>query len=491
MKVLARLEKRREVWYVLSILFVFFLLRLPSLIEPYWYGDEGIYQVIGKGLQQGRMLYSEAWDNKPPMLYLVYALFGPEQFAIRFSSLFFGFVSITTFYLLSHALLKHTRAVILSTIIFTLFLATPIIEGNIANAENFMVLPIILGGLLVWRYNDQQLKNRMVLLQAGLLLGIAFLFKIVGFFDFAAFLTFIFFTSFRHTTHIQSLRKRLKPTLAFGIGFALPYLLTVLFFFITGNLSYYLQATFFSNINYVGYKNAFIIPQGFLILKLLLLTVGLIGIYKFRNKLTPSVLFVLVWVLFSLFNAFFSQRPYTHYVLVTLPALSLLTGTIMTTTDRLRISMLALLIFSLVLIHQNFSIHSLQKTSAYYVNFMQFVTDNKSLQDYQAFFDGNTPRDYEVASYLRARMNEDDRMFLWGNSPQIYMLTNTLPPGRFTVAYHIVTNPETIAETTRDLERVKPKYIVILPDLKYYPFSLTSYTPIVMIRDTYIYERIY
>src|ERR1051326_55110 len=98
MKFLAKLEKQRVTWFLIITLFLFFLLRLPSLFEPYWYGDEGIYQVIGSALRNGRQLYSGIWDNKPPVLYLIYALFNGDQAGVRFFSLFFGIASVCIFF---------------------------------------------------------------------------------------------------------------------------------------------------------------------------------------------------------------------------------------------------------------------------------------------------------------------------------------------------------------------------------------------------------
>src|SRR4030066_1412708 len=74
-----------------SILFVTFILRFPSLFEPFWYGDEGIFAAVGRNLNHGGVLYQTAWDNKPPMIYLTYAaifkLFGVSMFWLRLATL--------------------------------------------------------------------------------------------------------------------------------------------------------------------------------------------------------------------------------------------------------------------------------------------------------------------------------------------------------------------------------------------------------------------
>src|SRR3990167_2443375 len=92
--------------FVSTVILVFILLRIPSLIEPYWYGDEGIYQVIGQAMREGRTLYSEIWDNKPPLLYIIYALFNGDLFYIRAASAVSGVLSIIFFFLLAKKLFK-------------------------------------------------------------------------------------------------------------------------------------------------------------------------------------------------------------------------------------------------------------------------------------------------------------------------------------------------------------------------------------------------
>ncbi len=68
---------------VIILAFLILILRLPSLFEPCWYGDEGIYLTLGQGVRQGQMLYRDIHDNKPPLLYLLAAVAG-NVFWFRF-----------------------------------------------------------------------------------------------------------------------------------------------------------------------------------------------------------------------------------------------------------------------------------------------------------------------------------------------------------------------------------------------------------------------
>src|SRR3989344_9379708 len=132
---------QKSILHILSISLVFLLLRIPSLYEPYWYGDEGIYEVIGKAIRSGRILYTGIWDNKPPLLYIIYALFDSDQFFVRAASIIFGIAAIVTLYLLIEKVFRSQKASILGTLFFAILFGLPLLEGNIANAENFMLFP--------------------------------------------------------------------------------------------------------------------------------------------------------------------------------------------------------------------------------------------------------------------------------------------------------------------------------------------------------------
>ena len=99
MKFLSHLKSSKITWVLIGISTLFFILRLPSLIEPYWYGDEGIYQVIAQAINHGHLLYRDIWDNKPPLLYLVYAAANSDQILIRTISLIVGLLTTIAFFL--------------------------------------------------------------------------------------------------------------------------------------------------------------------------------------------------------------------------------------------------------------------------------------------------------------------------------------------------------------------------------------------------------
>ncbi len=481
MKFLAKLEKGRDIWILIWSCVLFFLLRLPSLFEPRWYGDEGIYQVIGLALRDGGLLYRDTYDNKPPLLYLIYALGNADQFWIRLMSLIVGILTIVTLLFLAKKLFINNKAVYVSVFFFSITFGVPYFEGNIANAENFMLLPILLAGYFVFEY---EAKHTRFLFLAGTLLSLAFLIKIVGLFDAVAFGVFLViqnYTSLRNV--VQTELKRLFPLI---IGFLIPIFLTGAFFYFHGALSLFISAAFQQNVGYVGYGNTFIIPQGLLILKLVALGATCFYLFIKRRSISPAFMFILLWLMFSLFNAYFSGRPYTHYLLVLLPSFSLLIGTLFETAKKRTVQIILVIGISL-LVYKSFDLYT--KTPQYYGNFLSFMTGGKSLSDYRGFFDKRTPMDYDLTRYLKEHMEKNDRIFLWGNSAQVYALVKTPPPGRYAVAYHILWSEAAIRETTADLKLIKPRFI-ILTSVQPFPFNLNGYAYTYTIGDMNIYEKI-
>ena len=155
---------------------LFFLLRLPSLFEPYWYGDEGVYLSLGQGINHGLTLFSQIHDNKPPLLYYFAALpsslpVGWQVFGFRLLLLLWMILTVYVFYLLSQKFLSKSLSRV-SVLVFILLSSIPLIEGNIANAEIFMLLPTLAAFLLF--IVQPRLTRPLVFPQDSLLLRTSF-----------------------------------------------------------------------------------------------------------------------------------------------------------------------------------------------------------------------------------------------------------------------------------------------------------------------------
>lgn len=485
MKAFIKALKRLDSWIFIFCAFIFSLLRLPSLIEPLWYGDEGIYQVIGFALRSGKLLYRDIWDNKPPVLYLLYASVNGDLFGVKLLSLIFGIFSIAIFILVAKELFKNRVSIFVSAFSYAVFFGLPYLEGNIANAENFMHLPILLSLYLILKAEKKSQKSHYYII-AGIALSTAFLTKIVGIFDFLSFALIIFLLRLYER---KSITKKMfgfaREETLLSLAFILPILLTIAYFISVDAFSDYYRAAFSQNVGYVGYENYFLFPMGKMFLKIGILFFFLLLVFRYYSAVGRTGAVLLVWMLFSLFGAFFSNRPYTHYVLEILPSFCLLLGVIFERKKVFFYSAVILLVAFIV--RANFNLY--KKITPYYINYLDFAFGSKGVDDYQSFFDRNTPRDYEIGRFVTSKTTDNEKIFLWGDSGQIYFLSNKLPPGRYIVAYHITFYKDAVLEVSEKIKKEKPKYIIQTKNDGAIDAFLTGYVLRYKIRETKIYER--
>ena len=323
-----------------------------------------------------------------------------------------------------------------------------------------------------------KIKN---LIASGFFLSIAFATKTVAVFDFFAFFLFLFL--------IQKEDKKLfikKTLLYFFLPFTSAVVLFSLYFLLTGAFGDFVNSVFLQNVSYVGEQNKLLFPMGMLVLKTMIL-VSLVGfIYLYREKIPRATLFIYIWVIFSTYNAFFSDRPYTHYLIVLLPAFSLIVGHFYEyLKTRLIDLVLLILIGYLAIIH--FEIY--QKNISYYTNFIDVLMNKKSIIAYQSFFDKNTPLQYDIANFIKANVRKDEQVFLWSDNAQIYALSNKLPVGKYIVAYHITFYKNAEAITKMQIDTSRPKYIIQTIDIPLRQDILTSYRLRYIMTGAKIYER--
>jgi hypothetical protein len=192
-----------------------------------------------------------------------------------------------------------------------------------------------------------------------------------------------------------------------------------------------------------------------------------------------------VWLAFALFDAFFSNRPYTHYLLTMLVPFSLLIGFAFEKRQLLKITVPALIIIY-ILVNSSFSFY--KKEISYYQNFLAFLSGG-SVTSYQNFFDSHTSQDYDIANFVRANTNKNEGIFLWGDGSQIYALSGKLPPGRYAAAYHITTFKNAISETKDAIEKTAPKFIIQTKEDSAISNFLDGYQFKYKVDNAIIYER--
>ncbi len=435
-----------------------------------------IYMTLGQGIRQGIPLYKGIYDNKPPLLYIVAAIAG-NLFWFKAILAFVNIISIYFFWKLSVILFpKNNSLHKISTIIFGLLTTIPLLEGNIANAELFMITPIILSLIIIFSKKNN-FKNLFI---AGSLFSIASLFKIPAFFDLPAVIIFWLIYSISIKARFSTF---IKKTIYLLIGFATPILFTFIWFYIKGSLKDYVFAAFLQNVGYLSSWRPSDIQKPFLIRNLPLLIRGIIVLtssiflYFKRKKLSKNFIFITLWLLFSLFGVTLSERPYPHYLIQAVPAVSLLFGILFTEkTIEQSLTLIPLTIAFFVPVFFNYYHYP---TLSYYSRFIKFLSGKISKKEYLLSFDKNVIRNYDISNFLASSMGKKEKVFVVGDSATIYALSKKLPPIKYVADYHI-NDYSSLQNEIELISQNLPKFIVLLPQ----KMNLTSL--IIVIRENYI-----
>lgn len=451
--------------YTLLLSFLFIFLRLPSLFEPYWYGDEGIYLVLGQGIRKGLTLYSEIHDNKPPLLYYFAAL---SQTVFGFRLMLAAFMALTNyvFYLFSKKLFTQQISR-LATLIFLVLTSIPFLEGHIANAEVFMLLPTLYAVYLIFPHQPKLLQ----IASSALLLGLAFTIKIPVAFEFAAFALYLLLASLDFKIDKKILPRflqKLPPLLIFATFFLLPIFLWSIYFYFKSAFPEFIFASLLQNFGYLsswqtGSHSGSASQSGVMTRAILLfISWAIIIFFRFLKKIDNKFTFLLLWFTSTIFASLLSTRPYPHYLIQILPPTILLFAYLISKKVALfsRLAIILLFLFSF-LVYKKYKFYS-YPTISYYKNYYSYLLDRKDLSSYRRYFNSSIDSLYLAADYIKQNSSPDDHIFIWGDEAYLYALSDRLPVGRYTVAYHIL-DFNGYEETINQLKTQLPPFIVYLP----------------------------
>lgn len=450
-------------WLLLSTvpLILAAALRYPSLFEPRWYGDEGVFAAIGQSIRHGEGLYSQAWDNKPPLVFFSYAFvqgaFGSGVFALHLVA---SVVALATLFALMTAgrmLFGTTRSVV-AGVILALLICTPVIEGNLAMAETFMILPVSLA-VLAFLFAERSEGGRRLIgyAVAGLLIGVAVNYKQVAVFDGATLVLMAFLMG----------RGAVAPLVAMGVGFALPQAAFMALFVHEHAFSQYLYAV----IGSLGPYSRLAPSESHLLkaagyLPALFLATSLVK-RRLAGEHVPLHEFPALWLCFAFAGATSSPYSFPHYLQQAAPAAALTIAS----PERPRRALLmtsvakgaAALVIGVVIVSR-FSVTFEERTQLhpvqYYKSFVSYEWGSLSSDAYRYQFDGTVQAIDDIVGYIK-KDNAGDSVYVWGEIAWLYVEGNFANPTPYFTSFLSEVLPRAKARIMHDLEANPPVYVVV------------------------------
>lgn len=439
--------------YLLVLLLLTIVLRLPSLMEPVWSGDEAIYLAIGQRLADGGKLYQSISDYpvKPPGMYLL-ATWLPSVGLLRFAVLLLSLVGTAAFWRLAGWFFDNHTARWFASLGYVLLMSTPILEGTLTNAETFFV-PL---GLAAMSLILPRPTSRWTWGAAGVLLASAVWFKAPAAADiFVVIGAGWLLVNQSHTKVLARTFISLLGGMAVGILGLLfissPYVSWQGYLDASKEVAGYLQA-------WHADATQSRVPLGLGRTEIRLavigiLTLGLVYLAKPNRTLQLS----LWWLGLTLAAAMASGRPYAHYLLHPLPAVIVVATQwwLSLTTSRSKALITSCTLGGLAALWWIFGF-TVWPVRAYYQAAVARALGG-SEQAYLASFDPLAVEWHQAGQQLRNLVPVGSQLFIWGELPQLYVLSQRPPAAEFVTSYHYRELP-TQAETLSDL---RANYLVI------------------------------
>ena len=452
---------------LLSIAAVFIALRLPSLIEPPTYNDEGTYSDIGWALAHGAVLYRDVWGHYTPGVYWLGAAINLiSSSVLAFHVVLTVAAAVTAFAIWMFCRRFATTAVAwAATLGFVILASLPTLEGDVLYVE--AIGAMLVAGALLLVARPTAISTRAAV-GAGALVAGAILFKPTFAADAVAVATVPAVVAFASGRRPQRPELRALLTIAAGaaavlgvaalaltLGGSMPGLIDV----VTHQDEVYLQSA-------SGGGGAGVAPGGGTALVLLLMTASRIGLVLLAGTVTTWLLarrrhvgasIASWWLTWSAAAVVTSALGYPHYAQQMEPALCVCAAMLAAhLVQRFRARHLALAVATTLIAWAACMVALVGPTAEASVvvpeQLSAFVSSIVSPHVITHYLDSGwgralgliKPAQYELGfgpepaivsetvAVIDAHTRQGDRVFVWGRVPWVYSLSSRFPAGRYT-----------------------------------------------------------
>lgn len=465
-------------------LLLYLLVRLPSWFEPHWYTDEAGYATTAWMSTHGRILYLTVWNNKPPLLFWIYDLalawFGPSELGLHLLSTLAGVLTLLAVWRIVRENWGGRRAG-LTLVVTALLIGLPLLSGDLALPENFLIAPEAWGMVFVLRALRTGPGRQQYLAAAlgGLMFGLACLIQQTSLAPFLA--AVIFLAVQRGRRGLGAATVMAGSGVVIGAAGLAPYVLWAGL----GNVYFYLATS------YQGYTSrtlplgvATLLPR---VLAGLLLAWGLLATRRRDRRLA----LLWLWLAVELFTYMLPNRAYPFHLLPSAVPLALLLGRLRRpnwarlrtragwTMAPLRASVVvSTLIWAGMFVSglPQGDLYTVPRTVLYYPMLLGRVTGRVSEVQYQSFYDLRVPAERAAASWVQAHHLQGATAIVWSADAWAYLLaplTPVLPAPPIYKDFDWMGQQELMRRTVA----ARAELIVVTDDV------LTSYGPIQSVLD--------
>ena len=424
--------------------------------------DEGGHGYIGANLTSGILPYRDAYDNKPPGVYLFYAAasIGPDKVSsVRLATDVLFVASILLVFAITARIYGKTAG--LAAALAMAMLGNSFrTEAARANTEQIMV-PILL--LALWSLQKGLDKRSLPWLAlSGFAGGSAALLKLVAVPPDLVVLGFL---------GIRAARERRwgRPAAELGTvagAMAVPALATVIFFGALGLLDdmYYWVFTFNSDYVRIFWETGRARLDNFdpILSPWAYVALGFLFSYPFlarRDRGWDAL--IIAWTLANLVGTKMGLRDFPHYFVPALPGIAILSGAYISSLSQRVVELLRGRSWLRPALAAAIAIALFAWQANDYIDFY-FRSSPTEMASTEFGKQGELvfARAEEVASYVRATTDPDEQIIVWAAEPEVYYLSERRSASRYIYVSHFAIIPERMAILRSDLLTRRPRLVV-------------------------------
>ncbi len=448
----------------LGVTFFALVLGVSTLYFPRLKTDTAIYTYIAKIIIEGGIPYRDAWDVKGPGIFYVYSIcllvFGTSDIALRIFDLLWQLGTGLVLYNLGVRIFGKVQAGIIAGLSYLLTYFSHHFM-DLANADGYLSLPLSLGILFFLRSFDSEPVYNYNIGLSGFFIGVACLFKLpLGLLG----VPILLFTFLSRRNDKEGILNR---TIPLAIGFGVPILLSCGFLYTRGGLKEYLITQFLFAPEYVSsakinwtfscFVDRFLHPEFFPGYFMLFLTALWIGMAIFgKKKISHNINLLLAWLGITIFVLFWHGKFHSVHFLPPIAPLALLSAGAFDHFSQirtLRASWLYCFYVGVISLFLLIPILRFQKN----IQFLK-TAFNKS------YVEGPWKK---LGNNIKKRTNPEDRIFVWGNVPLIYLKAERKSASRFINTGFLSSSWRSInfkKILMDEFEENNPKYFILIKE---------------------------
>ena len=449
-------------------------MRIPYISVPVLIVDEALYSEIANTILDGGLPYKDAWEQKPPGIYylyaVVFALLGRNNLiAIHWMACLAVIFTSLGLYLLGKNIHTEKTGVVAALFYGILSGAGSASHFQAANTEIFSMFWAVWAVVVYVIYG----KKKWGLLSSGALVAVSFLFKQPG----GLLLIVIALTEFGASS--QTFKVYIRQIIRVIYGLAIVIIAVILFFWLKGGIYDLWMVGFWHNIVYmkgnsllhglrVAWKNIPFQIRGnyFFYLTGMIVFIGH-GVTVVRRKIfcqfdekkRQRYILFLGWFCTGWISVGLGWRFEGHYFFFVLPVIALLSAFfcvylgayLYRSINKVTIRIAVFSVFILICmggIGYSLAVHS---SGAFRLR-----------RTYKVLIDADNAQGEsirQVARYIHNNTKAMDTVFVWGFCPQIYTLSDRRCASRFVFCNFLIgqmTGDEYFFNNTERLDRVIP-----------------------------------